>query len=292
MVKKRIIASLTVKNDWVVQSIGFKKFLPVGTVPVCVEALNHWGVDEIIILDITASLEKRTINENLVQRACEKCFVPLTVGGGIKSVTEVNRLLQAGADKVVLNHAATCDHRVITDLANVFGSQCIIANIDVHALDNNHYSCSTLSNTKELSEKPEKLARVYADAGAGEILVNSIDRDGMKQGFDCRLIKNIVTAVDRPVIALGGAGSPIHFIELLQEVEGISGIAAGNFFHFFEHSVTICKAILKAEIGQKVRVDSYADYSEHKTDKLGRLCRFPEEVLLNRFFEFYPKEQI
>ena len=292
MVKKRIIASLTVKNDWVVQSIGFKKFLPVGTVPVCVEALNLWGVDEIVILDITASLEKRSINEKLVQRACEKCFVPLTVGGGIKSVADVNRLLQAGADKVVLNHAATCDHKIITELANVFGSQCIIANIDVCALDNNQYSCFTLSNTKELSEKPEKLATIYANAGAGEILVNSIDLDGMKQGFDCRLIRKIVTAVDLPIIALGGAGSPIHFLELLNKVEGVSGIAAGNFFHFFEHSVTITKAILKAAIGEKVRVDSYADYAEHKTDQLGRLCRFPEELLLDRFFEFYPKEQI
>lgn len=290
MLKKRIIACLVVRDGMVVQSIGFRHYLPVGTIRVSVEFLNSWGVDEIVLVDITAGRRGQGPNLPMAAEASKKCFVPLAVGGGIRSVEDVRHLIHSGADKVVINRSAVTRPQLISEAAEVFGCQCIVVSIDAKRTSSGAYEVFVDSGATPTGLDPVSHARRVAELGAGEIFINSMDRDGSKQGYDLDLVRRVSNEISIPVIVCGGVGHPEHFGEGLR-AGNVSAVAAANFFHFSEHSVITSKAYLRKSQAE-VRLDTYANYRDHAFDDKGRIDKQADEILANRFFEFYPKEVI
>jgi cyclase len=275
MLKKRIAAVLVLKDDIVVQSIGFHRYLPVGKPAIAVEFLNQWGIDEIILLDITASRKGRQPNFALVRSLAKYCRVPLSVGGGITRLSDIHELMHCGADKVTFNQAALHDPDLLTEAARVFGDQCIVVSIDARWCGNGYRVYDYLRDqTLELS--PSDHARRVQAIGAGEVLLNSVDRDGMKSGFDLDLINQTADAVTVPLVVCGGAGVPAHFLDVLEKTSA-SAIAAANFFHFFEHSVTITKALTRQH--HAIRHETHALYQANDLDTMGRLLKKPDTTL-------------
>ncbi|MDO8530050.1 MAG: imidazole glycerol phosphate synthase cyclase subunit [bacterium] len=291
MLKKRIVATLIIKNGMVVQSIGFRTYLPVGDPRVSVEFLSAFGIDEIIILDIDATRQNRKLNFALITEISKRIFVPLTVGGGIKTLEDMRKLLHCGADKIAINAAAIKNPHIIKEAALVFGNQCIVVSLDVKANKGGEYEIFSDSGNISTGLEPVSFARKVEQLGAGEILINSIDRDGSKSGYDVPLIKSITAAVKIPVIACGGVGLPNHFLEGFEKGEA-SASAAGNFFHFTEHSPILVKSYL-AQKKVDVRLDTYANYADATLDKkTGRISKRPESYLDKLRFEYLPEEVI
>lgn len=291
MLKQRLIAFLPVRDGIVVQSIGFKRYLPVGRPEIAVEFLNQWGIDEIVLVDITATAQGRTIDFGMVREVSKVCFVPLTVGGGIRTVDEMTAAVHSGADKVAINTAAFLRPELVTEGAETFGSQCIIVSIDAKAVSEGRPEVFLTSGTVATGTHPAQLAQRAERYGAGEILLNSIDRDGSKIGYDLGLAQEVAAAVNIPVIICGGVGHPRHFAEALR-LPNTSALAAGNYFHFTEHSAITAKAFLKqAQIGD-LRLDTYADYLDFAHGPDGRIARKDDAELEMLFFEYHAKEVI
>lgn len=265
-----------VRDGIAVQSIGFRRYLPLGRPEIAVEFLDRWGIDEIVLADISASRAGRGPDDEMVRRVARTCNVPLTVAGGISSTDHISRLLSSGADKVAINHAARAAPELITKAAHLFGTQCVVASIDaapdcagVHRVHD--YIAGKLTH-----DTPAELAHRMQEIGAGEILLNSVERDGSYRGFDIALIRSVVEAVTLPVIAVGGAGNLWHFTEAFSTT-GVSALAAGNIFHFWEHSVTIVKSSINLAI--PIRRETNFSYSDAQTDPDGRLRKKSDETL-------------
>jgi cyclase len=271
MLKKRIIAKLVVKDGVVVQSRNFKRYMPVGKPEIAVEFLDDWGVDEIMLLDISATRDWRLPDYAMMRSASARCHVPFTAGGGITSIEHIFELMHCGADKVSFNQVALHRPTLIGEAAKIFGDQCIVVSIDALPVDGNYRVYDYLRH-KVLTIPVEEFAWQMQDRGAGEILINSVNRDGAQSGFDLDLINAVCSAVTIPVISCGGAGMPQHFIEVLEGTE-VSAVAAANFFHFTEHSVTKAKAMISQHM--PVRLDTHARY----TGSAGRLLKKDEVVL-------------
>jgi cyclase len=285
MLKKRIIAVLVVHKGIVVQSLGFDRYLPVGSPSIAVEFLNNWGIDEIILLDIDASKQNRGPDLELVSKCAKYCFVPLTVGGGIKKIADIRSVLAAGADKVCVNSIFLDCPNFIAEASAVFGNQCIVVSLDF--LKDKVYS---YQDRKDTGHNCVVLAKKAQSLGAGEIFINSVSRDGAKVGFDITFIKCITEEVNIPIIAAGGAGHPDHCFELLNNTE-VCAVAVGNMFNFTEHSVIAMKRYIKSK-GQSVRINTYADYGEHKFDSFGRIARHSDDYLSCSRFIYHPEEII
>lgn len=289
MLKKRIIANLTVLNGVVVQSVAFKKYHPIGSVAVAVEFLNQWGIDEIIIADISATKENRPPLSALFKRISNRCFVPLTIGGGVRSIEHIHDLLHSGADKIFINNYAFENPDFISQAANVFGDQCIIVAIDVIYKDNKpviyNHKTGTLLNIDLYDWINE-----VENRGAGEILINCVDRDGQYNGYDIQLAKKIADSVNVPVIICGGAGKPNHFFEVLSETN-VAAAAAGNYFHFSEHSVITTKAFLQKR-GLDIRLETFASYKYNQVNQDNRLEKLEDEYLEHLLYKKIVKEII
>jgi cyclase len=288
MLKKRVVASLIVKNGIVVQSIGFKKYLPIGSIGVSVEFLNRWGIDEIILLDIDATSQNKKPDFDLITEISKKIFVPLTVGGGIKDLNDIKTLVHYGADKICINKAALTNPKIIKESSEIFGNQCIVVSMDVKN-KNGKYEVYSDSGKNPTGLEAIKWAKEIEKLGAGEIFLSSIDRDGSKSGFDLKLIKKLSDNVSIPIIACGGAGHPKHFLEAFNN--NASAVAAGNFFHFSEHSPILVKSFLMKK-GIDVRLDTYADYKETDFDESGRLLKRSDQYLEKLRFQYQPEEVI
>lgn len=288
MLKKRIAATLAVKDGIVVQSIGFKRYLPVGRPAVAIEFLNDWGVDEILLLDISATRTGRPPDFDLVFEAAARCRVPLTVGGGITHIDHVRQLMHSGADKVCFNQAVLSNPDLLRQTAQVFGDQCVVASIDSIATSDGPRVFDYLTGCAN-ADAPSEIARRAQTLGAGEILINSVDRDGSRSGFDLELVRNVSNAVTLPVICCGGAGTAAHFTEVLRDT-GASAAAAANFFHFTEHSVTTVKAQISREL--PVRHESHASYVDASFDEAGRLLKRNDQELESMRFVLIEKEVI
>jgi cyclase len=288
MLKKRIVAALVVKDGIVVQSRGFNRYMPVGKPAIAMEFLDDWGIDEIILLDISATKEGRAPDHVMVRNSFAHCHVPLTVGGGITSTEHVLKLMHSGADKVSLNQAALHRPSLLTETAKLFGNQSVVASIDALCVDDKYCVYDYLQR-KALQIKPDELARQLQDRGAGEILINSVDRDGAKSGFDQKLINDVCAAVTLPVICCGGAGNPQHFLDALENTQ-VSAVAAANFFHFTEHSVTTTKAIVARSL--PIRLETHARYENNCFDKFGRLLKKDDAELEKLLYHRVEKEII
>ena len=250
MLAKRVIPCLDVKDGRVVKGVQFVDLRDAGDPVEAALAYDAQGADELVFLDITASHEDRAIMLDVVRRTAEGIYMPLTVGGGIRSADDVRRLLRAGADKVSLNTAALERPAVIREAAERFGSQCIVVAIDARR-DGNSWTVFTHGGRRPTGRDAVAWAQEAVGLGAGEILLTSMDRDGTKDGYDLELTRAVSQAVSVPVIASGGAGSLEHFYEALTEGFADAALAA-SLFHFGIHTIGETKDYL-AERGVEVR---------------------------------------
>jgi cyclase len=243
MLSKRIIACLDVRNGQVVKGVHFEGLRNAGDPAELASRYNEEGIDEVVILDVTATLEGRRALADTVAAVAQRIFIPLTVGGGIRSEADAAAAVDAGADKVSLNTAALDNPALITTLASRYGSQAVIVAIDAKWVDGRAvvYVRSGQAGTPR---EAVEWAREAADRGAGEILLTSIDRDGTRQGFDCTLTAAVSQALSIPVIASGGAGSLEHFSEVFRDGCADAALAA-SIFHFSEHAVRDLKRLLR-----------------------------------------------
>jgi cyclase len=244
MLSKRIIACLDVRDGRVVKGINFEGLREAGDPGELARRYNAEGIDEIVILDVTATLESRQARAQTIHAVAREIFLPLCVGGGIRTEEDAAAAIEAGADKVSLNTAALLDPTLITALASRYGSQAVVVAIDAKRQDG-RFTVYVRSGQAETRRGAIDWAREAADRGAGEILLTSIDRDGTRAGFDCELTAAVSTAVNIPVIASGGAGAFEHFAEVFT-VGCADAALAASIFHFNEHSVEALKAFLHA----------------------------------------------
>ena len=250
MLAKRIIPCLDVKDGRVVKGVRFVDLRDAGDPVEAAMAYDAQGADELVFLDITASHEDRAIMLDVVRRTAEGIYMPLTVGGGIRSVDDVRQLLRAGADKVSLNTAALARPDVIREAAERFGSQCIVVAIDARR-EGTGWGVYTHGGRRPARRDAVEWAREAVGLGAGEILLTSMDRDGTKDGYDLELTRSVSDAVTVPVIASGGAGSLEHFHDALVDGHADAALAA-SLFHFGIHTIAEAKQYL-AERGVEVR---------------------------------------
>jgi cyclase len=289
MLKKRIVACLPLYHGKIVQSIQFKKYLPVGRVPIALEFLNKWGIDEIILVDITARKNNEPIDFSIYRKGSKMTRVPLTIGGGINSMFDVEELMHCGADKVSFNRGLFEQPSLITSVAKAYGDQCVVVSIDVVKTEDGYKVYNYITKEAEGID-PVQAALKAIDLGVGEIFINSVDRDGTYQGYDTELINSVCAAVHVPVVAAGGAKNAGDMLKLFTNTT-VSGAAAGNFFHFTEHSVNIAKRYL---VNHEVdlRLETHADYSENKFDEQHRLLKKEDGVLEQLLYIRIEKEII
>jgi cyclase len=252
MLAKRLIACLDVRNGQVVKGVNFEGLRNAGDPAELAARYNVEGIDELTVLDVTATLEGRRALLETIRQVSRKIFIPLAVGGGIRSMDDARAVIDAGADKVSLNSAALADPTLITHVAKTYGSQAVIVAIDAKR-DGGAFRVYGRSGTTEAAREAVQWATEAADRGAGEILLTSIDRDGTRSGFDCELTAAVSTAVPIPVIASGGAGVPDHFVEVFSSGCADAALAA-SIFHFSEHAVRDLKNHL-SERGVPMRLD-------------------------------------
>jgi len=245
MLAKRVIACLDVKDGRVVKGINFLELRDAGDPAELANAYNLEGVDEVVFLDITASHERRKLIAETVARTAQKVFIPLAVGGGIRSVADARVILTSGADKVSINTAAVERPALITELSEEFGVQAVILAIDARREESGGWRVFTYGGRKPVELSAVEWAALGEELGAGEILLTSMDCDGTKAGFDCALTRAVSRAVGIPVIASGGAGVPEHFAEVLSKGEADAALAA-SIFHYGEIRISDLKSHLKA----------------------------------------------
>ncbi|MEK7247581.1 MAG: imidazole glycerol phosphate synthase cyclase subunit [Chloroflexota bacterium] len=277
MLKKRLISALLLQDELLVQSFGFERYLPIGKAKIAVEFMTNWDIDEILLVDMTATREGRKPNLDLISGVSARCFVALTVGGGISEIADIQGVIRAGADKVCINKAALANPEFITSAAEVFGTQCVVVSIDVKRHTPGGYEVFSDSGTTGTGLDPVAWARRCEELGAGEILLNSIDRDGSREGYDLELVRVVSAGVRIPVIALGGVGTMKHFADGAK-LGNASAVAAGNIFHHIEHSTIVAKSFLKKS-GIDIRLSTAAKYTGFVFDDAGRILKKPDEEL-------------
>jgi len=288
MLTTRIIGVINVLNGVAVQSINFDKYLPIGDPQICVNYLNKWGIDEIIILDIKGHLNREFQLHKKLPKYVLECQAPISSGGGIKNLNDIENLIRNGSDKVIINSSIHSNPKIIYDGAKEFGNQAIIVSIDVRKI-NGSYEAFTHSGSKRIEMPLQDIITMTQDNGAGEIMINSIDRDGSKLGYDLSLFDFISINSNIPIIGCGGVGSSIHFLKALDL--NLSGLAAGNFFHYTEHSVNILKSYL-VHHKKNIRLETYADYKKVNFGLDERVLPYEDEKLEALKYNYIPQEKI
>lgn len=257
MLKVRVIPCLDVKDGRVVKGVNFVDLIDAGDPVESAKAYDAAGADELTFLDITASHENRDTIYNVVSQTAEHCFMPLTVGGGVRKVEDVRKLLEAGADKVAINTAAVNDRNLVKEAAEKFGNQCIVISIDAKQVSADgqpkRWELFTHGGRKPTGIDAVDYAREVVSLGAGELLVTSMNRDGTKSGFDIDLTRTISDAVTVPVIASGGVGTLEHMVEGVRDGHA-SAVLAASIFHFGTYSIGETKQYM-ADAGLPMRLD-------------------------------------
>ncbi|MBI5329734.1 MAG: imidazole glycerol phosphate synthase subunit HisF [Betaproteobacteria bacterium] len=246
MLKVRIIPTLLLKNFGLVKGVGFDSWRRVGPALPAVKVYNQREVDELMLFDIVANQSADEIDIESIEELSQDCFVPLTVGGGIHDIDQVQLMLRSGADKVCVNTAAYTNPELLNEISKRYGSQCTVASIDVRkAIQSKGWECFSHSGKTPTGRNVVAWAREIEDRGVGEIVVTSIERDGTFQGYDLALIETVVGAVSVPVIASGGAGNYQHMIDAVKKA-GASAVAAASMFHFTQQTPAEAKAAMQA----------------------------------------------
>ena len=244
MITKRIIPCLDMTEGKEVKGIQFVKFRDAGDPVTLAKKYDEQGADELVFLDITATTENRNILLDVVRRTAQNVSIPFSVGGGIRSVEDMRLVLENGADKVAVNTGAFNNPKLITDCANYFGRQCVILSLDARQVTKNRWNVFINGGTTDTGTSAVEWAKKAVSLGAGEILLTSIDTDGMKKGFDIELTKMIVKNVNVPIIASGGAGKINDFYEIFKKGNADAALAA-SLFHFGDLTIKEVKNYLK-----------------------------------------------
>ena len=235
--------TLLYKGQGLVKGVGFDSWRPIGPPMQALKVFNLRQVDELVFLDITATTEGHSIDFNLIDDLADECFMPFTVGGGVRSVEDMRDLLRVGADRVSVCSMAVENPELVREMSNRFGSQSVVVSIDVIRQVDGSLEVCTHSGTRPRGIDPVQFARTMEEKGAGEILLTSVDRDGTMEGYDINLIRSITSAVSLPVIASGGAGSYADMLEALK-AGGASAVAAASIFQFTEQTPLEAKRFL------------------------------------------------
>ena len=245
MLKNRIIPCLDVKNGRVVKGINFVDLKDAGDPVEQAQIYSDGGADEICFLDITASNENRDTIYDVVEKTSKKCFVPLTVGGGVRSIDDINKLLNCGADKVSINTAAVQNDSVVSESSKQFGSQCIVVAIDAKK-KGEIWEVFTHGGRNKTGINALEFAKKMEDSGAGELLVTSMDRDGTQVGYDIDLMSKISSTVNIPVIASGGVGNLDHLVDGIK-LGNANAVLAASIFHYGKYTIKEAKEYLKSK---------------------------------------------
>ncbi len=257
MLKVRVIPCLDVKDGRVVKGVNFVDLRDAGDPVEAATAYDAAGADELCFLDITASHEQRGTILDVVRRTAERCFMPLTVGGGVRTLEDIRKLLEAGADKVSINTAAVKNRDFVREAADKFGRQCIVVAVDAKKVSEpgepDRWEIFTHGGREPTGIDAVEYARDVVELGAGEILLTSMDRDGTRAGFDIALTRAIADAVEVPVIASGGVGTLDHLVEGVRD-GGASAVLAASIFHFGDHTIREAKQHM-ADAGIAIRMD-------------------------------------
>ncbi len=245
MITKRIIPCLDVKDGRVVKGVNFEGLREVASPVDLAKYYSSCGADELVLYDITASAEGRALFTDVLREAARSVFIPLTVGGGIRSVADFERVLSCGADKVSVNSGAIANPSIVKEAAQKYGNQCVVISADIKRV-NGAFHVFAKGGREDTGLEAVSWIKRCVDEGAGEVVVNSMDTDGVKKGFDIELLKAVCAAVDVPVIASGGAGSIADFVTLFKEIPDIDAGLAASVFHFGEIAI----ADLKKELAK------------------------------------------
>ena len=246
MLKKRIIPCLDVKNGRVVKGINFIELKDAGDPVEQAKIYSEGGADEICFLDITASNENRDTLTDIVKKTAKECFVPLTVGGGVRTIENIRELLLAGADKVSINTEAVKNIKFVEEAARKFGSQCIVVAIDAKKVSENKWEIFTHGGRNKTEIDAVEFAKKAEDNGAGEILLTSMDKDGTKTGYDVELLKKITKILNIPLIASGGVGTLDHLYDGIVK-GGASAVLAASIFHYGKYKIKDAKEYLNSK---------------------------------------------
>lgn len=244
MLKHRLIACLLWRSGMLVQSRGFKHTNSVGNAYTAVDFFNTWAIDEIVLLDVTRHREDRELFHSHLKELSKRCFVPLTVGGWVRSLDDIRTLLHEGADKVAINTEAVKNSEFVKKAAQMFGNQCIVVSIDVKLNDKGEYEVIVDRGKKATGLSPVEWAKKSELLGAGELFLTSIDQDGEKKGYDLELTKSVSQSVSIPVIASGGVGNWQHLVDGITK-GGADAVSAANIFHYSEQSTKKAKDFMK-----------------------------------------------
>lgn len=252
MITKRIIPCLDVKNGRVVKGTNFQGLSDVSSPIELARYYSNVGADELVFYDITASAEGRALFTDILKQVASEIFIPLTVGGGINTVEDFDRVLKCGADKVSVNSGAIRNPELVREAARIYGDQCVVLSVDIKRVDG-EFRVFAKGGREDTGLEAISWIKRCVEMGAGEVVVNSIDTDGVKKGFDLQMLKAVREAVNVPVIASGGAGNADHFVDLFKEIPDIDAGLAASIFHFGEVAIPELKALLK-ENGILVRL--------------------------------------
>ena len=252
MLKKRIIPCLDVDNGRVVKGVNFVDLIDAGDPVEQAKIYNNEGADELCFLDITASSDNRDNLFDVVKKTAENCFIPLTVGGGVRTIDDISKLLHSGADKVSINTAAVKDKTFISEASNKYGSSTIVVAVDAKQVKEEKWNVFTHGGRKETDIDAVEFCLEAAELGAGEILLTSMDKDGTKSGFDNKLLNKVTSKINIPVIASGGVGTLQHLHDGIT-IGGASALLAASIFHFGDFSISEVKRFL-AEQNISVRI--------------------------------------
>jgi cyclase len=286
MLTRRVIPAILIKDDWVVQSKGFGEFLPIGIPQIAVKYLSDWGADEILILDISATKSNKKPNFSLIESCATLSQVPLSIGGGVSNLEVAQNLFHIGVEKVAINHAASSE--LFSKIADKFGSQSIVLSLDVQNVDGKNMVFDHKRSKHTDLTVYEKLSSLD-NSLFGEVLIQSVDRDGSESGYDIESLSEICQHTEKPIIALGGYGVPKDLEQLFRETN-VSAAAIGNRFHHSEHSLIVAKSSLGIDLN--IRLETNARYDGIKTDKLGRISKREEEYLNELLYKKIEKEEI